>query len=316
MNDLRPRTWQDFQQICRYWMQHLVETNGCGAHTYQVFGNDGQCQGGVDLIPGDPNLGIVGQSKRWYTKILTWAEIQKELLKTEQYPGLIRSYVILTTAPRHASVQLAMPNDRCMHIRESGLGFSVFIYYWENLKNLDFIPREELPLFFPNAYEQFATAQQPQLQPSDYTKSLMYAREYLPKLVSSEHLAWLSSWNFNLGFVPAKYFDLFAEISIELNRTQLAMKHEILQSWLNEGDRVHLGQCYPAASPLFDAIGRFAQSVTGETVSGNLPDGSLCYGHYHDDPSASARIAHAWKRNADALVAAYKAVIGGEPQWD
>ena len=314
MMELKPRSWQDFQQICCYWMQHLIAEDGGGQHSFQVFGNDGQSQGGVDLIPSDPNLGVVGQSKRWYTKTLNWTEIEKELQKTDDFKGKIRSYIILTTAPRHTSVQLAMPGDKYLHVRANGIGLPVFIFYWDELKNLDFIPTEELRRFFPQVYGLLSSVQQGVVSRQDFTQSLLFARGYLPTLVSQDHLQWLTTWDFNLGYVPAMYFDLFATLSIELVRTRAGLEHAGLRTWLNEGYRIQLSQCLPAAEPVFEAIEQFTMSVTGETVTGTLSDGSIVYGHFHSDISAASRIARTWKSNSEALVTSYREIIEGAPQ--
>ncbi|TBW32297.1 hypothetical protein E0E54_19635 [Azotobacter chroococcum] len=262
----------------------------------------------MDLIPTDPGLGVVGQSKCWNTKVLTWAKIQEELQKTHEFPGFIKVYVILTTAPRHTSVQQQMPRDGCSYERPQGK-FQVRIFYWDDLQNLDFIPQEEFQRVFPRLSSLATPAQPTGPSLADYSQSLQFARMFLPTLISQEHLNWLATWDYTLGYVPAKYFDLFADLNIELDRTRHAIKDPHLRIWLNEGYRLQLSKCLPAADPIFKAIESFAQAVGGETVSVCMPDGGLAYGHAH--VGTAAQIAHNWKFHAEALLAAYREVVEG-----
>ena len=308
MRELRFTDWRDFQSLCRFWMQHLVARVTQRSVTYFVYGNDGEGQGGVDLIPEDPSLGVVGQSKCWNTKVLTWAKIQEELQKTHEFPGLIKVYVILTTAPRHTSVQQQMPGDGCSYTRPQG-EFRVRIFYWDDLPNLDFIPQEELQRVFPRLLSLATPAPPTGPTLADYSQSLQFARTFLPTLISQEHLDWLATWDYSLGYVPAKYFDLFADLNIELDRTHHAIKSSGLRIWLNEGYRLQLLKCLPAAAPIFSAIESFAQAVGSETGSVRMPDGGLAYGHAY--AGATARIANNWKTHAEALLAAYREIVQG-----
>ncbi|MBG6704314.1 hypothetical protein I5I84_00530 [Pseudomonas aeruginosa] len=309
MKEIRFTNWRDFQDLCRFWMQHLVQQRMQRSSTYYVYGNDGEGQGGVDLVPEDATLGVVGQSKCWNSRVLSWAKIDEELQKTHSFPGAIRVYVILTTAPRHTSVQQNMPGDECRYQRPQG-EFLVRIYYWDELPNLHFIPRQELQRVFPRL---FPTPPPPSEVPSltDYSRSLQSAREFLPNLITQQHLNWLATWNFSVGYVPAAYFDLFYDLNIEVDRTQHAITSEGLRHWLNEGNRLRLSQCLPAAASLFKAIQDFAQAVSSETVSVRLPDGNAGYGHCHYHAGAAARITHSWKTHAEALLATYQNIVAG-----
>lgn len=309
MKELRFADWKEFQSLCRFWMQHLVQRAEQRHSTFYVFGNDGEGQGGVDLISEDPSLGVVGQSKCWNTKVLTWKKIEDELGKTDDFQGLIRVYVILTTAPRHSSVQLAMPGDKCNYQRKQG-EFRVRIFYWNELQNLDFIPQEEVRRVFPRLFS--LAAPPPPAAPSsaDYVQSLVYARRFLPTLISQEHLNWLATWDYTLGYVPAKYFDLFSELLIELDRTNHGIRSAALRHWLNEGYRLQLSQCLPAAAPIFETLQSFAQAVNSETVYMRMSDGSTAYGHGQSH-GAATRIALNWKTHAQAFLTAYREIVDG-----
>jgi hypothetical protein len=308
MRELRFTDWRDFQSLCRFWMQYLVQSETQRSFTYFVYGNDGEGQGGVDLIADDPGLGMVGQSKCWNTKVLTWTKIQEELQKTHDFPALIKVYMILTTAARHTSVQQHMPGDKCSYKRLEG-EFQVRIFYWDELGNLDFIPKEELKRVFPRLFS-LATPPPP-TNPSlaDYSQSLKFARTFLPTLISQEHLNWLATWNYTLGYVPAKYFDLFSDLNRELGPMKNGIEHAALRYLLSEGNRLHLSQCLPAAASIFDAITNFAEAVSFRTRSMRMPDGSVVYDNDHR--SAAAGIEHNWKTHAEALLTAYGEVVDG-----
>jgi len=311
MNEIRFASWRDFQSVCRFWMQHLVNRVMQRSVTYYVYGNDGQGQGGVDLVSGDPTLGVVGQSKCWNTKILTWNSIQEELRKTHDFPGLIDVYVILTTAPRHTSVQQFMPGDKCDY-EEGGRKFKVRIYYWDDLKDLDFIPRTLLQQIFPRLFSLAAPVPPVVSSRIEYSQSLQFSRTFLPTYISPEHLHWVATWDFSKGYVPSEKFDYFSDFNIELDRMRHGMKKDALQNWLNVGDRNQLSFCLPAADPLFMAIQNFADAVNGNTVSNYVQGVGKVYAHGNTNVGSAARIENNWKVHANTILVAYREIICGE----
>jgi len=138
----------------------------------------------------------------------------------------------------------------------------------------------------------------------------VYARQFLPTLISKEHLDWLATWDFAKGFVPAKYFDLFSDLLIELDRTTHGIRRPGLRHWLNEDYRLQLSQCLPAAVPLFEAIQSFAQAVNSETVPMRMSDGNPGYGHGQSQ-GAAGRITRNWKTHAQAVLTAYREIVDG-----
>ncbi len=310
MRELRFTSWRDFQNLCRFWIQDLVLRGTGQSVEYAVYGNDGEGQGGVDLVPQVPAFDVVGQSKCWNSKVLNWGSIEEELKKTSEFPGAIRFYVILTTASRHTSVQQRMPDDVCTYVRRQG-SFQVRIYYWDELQNLDFIPQRELRRVFPRLYSLAASTVPSGPSLADYTQSLSHSRSFLPTAIPPEYVEWLSRWDYTQGYVPAQYFDLFHSLCIEIDRMRNAVARSDLREWLNEGNRLQLAMCLPAATALFQAIQDFAQAVVRETVSEMMRDGSLVYAHGHDDPAAASRITFNWKLCAEALVHAYRSVVEG-----
>lgn len=312
MRDLLVNSWEDFQEIGCYWMKALAQQRqGCNM-SYSVYGGVGQKQCGVDLVPNLIAFGIVGQSKLWHVRALTWAEIEKELVKTNEYPGPIQEYFVLTTAERHTSVQDRMPFGSTTYTRRQG-SFQVFVCYWSDLKTWDFIPEEALLRIFPSLASQASKLAARQSIPNEYAESLLYARGLFPQLISQSDIAWLESWDFELGYVHDDDFDPFAKLRFELFRVLEAQAHIGLKDWLCEGRRAELVKCLPAANILFLRVIEFAHAVVSEASTAER-SGIRVLEHGHSDPGAHSRITSSWRRSAQNLVQAYRQVVEGAPQ--
>ncbi|BAL95235.1 hypothetical protein [Rubrivivax gelatinosus] len=312
MRDLLVNSWEDFQDIGCYWMRDFVLQNHDIDMPYCVYGSMGQAQGGVDLVPASNNFGIVGQSKCWNVRSLTRAEIEKELAKSNDYPGPIQHYVILTTAAKHTSVQDIMKSGGFTYRRSQG-SFQVHIRYWSDLENLDFIPEQTLLRIFPSLVAQAKTIAARQSMPNDCADSLLHARRVMPQLISQAHLSWLDSWDFKLGYVPLEVFELFHCLSIEMDRVLAVAANPCLHEWLREGNRAQLFKCLPAANDLFLRVIEFARAVVDESVS-EILSGRLVLAHGHSDDRAKQRVASKWECSAQQLLLAYREVVDGSPQ--
>ena len=63
MHNLRVKTWEDWETLCKYWMKAIAKSTHSVDTNYQTYGRPGQKQHGVDIKPELPNCSIVGQSK-------------------------------------------------------------------------------------------------------------------------------------------------------------------------------------------------------------------------------------------------------------
>lgn len=313
MRGLRINNWQDFQEIGCFWMQYIVTQTTGQCIRYHVYGSEGQGQGGVDLVPASSDIAIVGQSKCWNARTLSWSKIVEELEKTNDFPCPIEQYVILTTAARHTSVQQMMPEGHFSYRRRQGT-FQARIFYWDELQDLKFVPEPVLRRTFPFIYAQVdeIAARSPSLD--EHTRSLVLAREFLPKFFPPKHLAWLASWKFESGYVPSGYFDLFSELSLQMQRVLTVVERPDLHTWLNEGIRADLFRCLPAAAHVYQRTIEFDRGIASQAVSASGPLGERVLAHGHNDPKASARLATDWKRLAQELLRAYEEVVQGMPQ--
>lgn len=306
MKDLSVSRWEDFQEIGWHWMQDLVHV------PFSVYGDVGQGQGGVDLIATNIRSGIVGQSKCWTTKSLTMDEIDKELAKTNDYPGPITDYYILTNAKKHTTVQDRLASGPLIYERKQGR-FRVHIRYWSDLKNLDFVPEEVLLRIFPSlaSHSTVLAAQQHNL--TEFNESLFHTRRCMPLLISKAHLEWLESWDFRRGFVPQDVFDPIHLLSIDMDRVLTVQEHSAWPHWLVEGPRADLFKCLPAAKPLFQAVIAFQRGVVSEASTYDL-EGKTVLAHGHDDPSAHERITSGWRQLAQGLLQQYRHLVEGASQ--
>jgi len=312
MRDLLVNSWEDFQEIGCYWMRDLVRRHLDTDMPYSIYGDIGQSQWGVDLIPNHTDFGIVAQAKRFYSRSLTWADIEKELAKTNEYPGQIRYYFVLTTASKHTSVQDQMTSGSASYTRRQG-SFRVFVRYWSDLKNLDFIPAPMQLRMFPSLASQASKLAAHKLIPNEYADSLLYARNLIPQLISPSQIAWLESWDFGLGYVHDDDFDPLAKLRFELHRVLEAQAHIGLKDWLCEGRRAELVKCLPAANLLFLRVIEFAHAVVSEASTAER-SGIQVLAHGHSDPGAHSRITSSWRQSAQNLVQAYRQVVEGAPQ--
>lgn len=311
MRDLLVNSWEEFQEIGCYWMQELVRRN-LGRHmTYSEYGGVGQSQWGVDLVPSHMDVGVVAQAKRFYSKTLRWADIEQELVKTNKYPGPITDYFVLTTAEKHTSVQDRMRTGYASYTRTQG-SFRVFVLYWSDLQNLDFIPEAIQLRIFPSLASQASKLAARKLTLDEYKDSILYARNLIPQLISPSHIAWLETWDFGLGYVLDADFDPIAKLRFEMHRVLEAQAHVGLQDWLCEGRRAELAKCLPAANLLFLRVIEFAHAVVSEASTGER-SGIRVLEHGHSDPSAHSRITSSWRLSAKNLVQAYRQVIEGAP---
>jgi len=283
MSDLQINRWEDFQEIGCYWMKALAQQRQGCYMPYSVYGGVGQKQCGVDLVPNHIAFGIVGQSKLRNVRSLTWAEIEKELVMTNEYPGPIREYFVLTTAGRHTSVQDKMPFGGATYTRRQG-SFQVFVCYWSELKTRDFIPQDVLLRIFPSMASLATGLASRQPRPNEYMDSLLFARSFLPQLISLSHIEWLESWDFGLGYVRTDDFDHFAELRIDLDRVLQVKAQPRLQEWLSEGRRAEMFKCLPAAENLFRRVLEFTHAVVSEASTATR-SGITVLAHGHSDPS-------------------------------
>jgi hypothetical protein len=311
MKELRFVNWQDFQRFCCYWMSQLVRENNGHVVPYEVYGNDGQTQYGVDLVPTIPNVPVVGQSKRWEVKPYTWNDVQKDLQKTGLYPGPIRVYIILANARPHTSIQDAMPGGQLIYECPVRGKFRVLIKYWEDLNDLSFVPREELTRFFPETYRLATTPPTGAISFEDHQRSLAYAREFIPSLITPAHIDWLEQWDFNQIFVPARYFNVFYDLRIDIDRIEKARQFGGLRDWINEGRRLQLSQCLPAAASLFDAIDAFVAVVVNETIGATTQNGEEIHTLDAVNINAAPRITGEWRNAAKNVHRLYLDLVHG-----
>lgn len=142
-----PRDWERFEEICLalwqdIWTDPLAMKNG----------RRGQKQSGVDIY-GRPSgtdafWGIQCKGKdQGYGNVLNFAEVVEEVKKAVGFSPRLASYIIITTAPRDAQLQLQV---RELSEERTAVGsFPVTVLAWEDVQSLIGRHRPVLERFYP-----------------------------------------------------------------------------------------------------------------------------------------------------------------------
>ena len=138
-----------FEQICTYLMSHLVGKNTGYDVTYKILGGRGQPQWGLDVVTDHPRFAaLVGQCKHKQPgSKLAYGEVLQELNKSDRYERPIDRFFFLTNSERDSQLQTKLVGYE--HRRPDGTTFPVQLIYWADLRDLSFIPKDELHRLFP-----------------------------------------------------------------------------------------------------------------------------------------------------------------------
>lgn len=138
-----------FEQICTYLMSYKASRQAGYKVTYTTLGGRGQPQWGVDVVTDDPRYAPqVGQCKhKQGGSKLTFSEVLQELKKSDEYIRPIERFFFLTNSERDSQLQTKLVGYE--HTRPDGTAFPVQLVYWADLRDLSFIPKDELRRLFP-----------------------------------------------------------------------------------------------------------------------------------------------------------------------
>lgn len=272
MNDLKPRYWQDWEQLCCYLMEDFVRKNGRTAR-YRSYGSRGQSQYGIDLVPADSSLPAVGQCKM-VEGSFTWKDVLAEVAKTNDYLGRIECYVLFTTSNRHTTIQDQQnAREPHRHTRPDGSSFPVFVRYWQDYQrgDLDFIPGHVLRNAFSNAVD-FAESL---LAPSanGYAASLEALRRYVPTRITLGDLAWLEEYNFSVGWMSERAYEPFRDLHIDFMRVKDAEQSR-LTGYLNSAGNQELKATLLAGDEFYSALGEFVGAIRPHIIGQTEDDGT------------------------------------------
>ncbi|MBW3117143.1 hypothetical protein [Providencia rettgeri] len=301
MQNLNFRSAKDFEDFCCWWMREIASKIVGRDVQFTCFGSPGQAQNGVDIIswPITSLLGVVAQCK-WYSRPFTLENLEVELRKTDDYPNPITSYFLLTTANPHTSIQNAMPDGYLTHIRKDGTSFKVYLRYWSQLENINFLPLHARQRYFPEV--QLTSVAQP--DPKAMEKQFAHLKQLLEQNLPETHLDWLETWDFSIGYMIDTDFDPFHELVYE---------YHLVKSSFDKGDNVFLDtplrlkiyQCLPAGIGFFQALVAFHDSVSmfiiGASINGMQSLSVLDLPNRHT-------ITQRWISNAEYLAQTYKSI--------
>lgn len=310
MSSLRVKNWQDWEDICKYLMEHIVKEK-CNINVaYTNYGSSGQIQHGVDLIPMTPfSPAVVAQCKH-VSGNLTWKTIKDELKKTDSYPNPISHYVVLTTGNCDTSVQNALNNGGGLYTRPDKTQFNVHVFYFNQFNIRDIIPQKALQRFFPDIFTVLPQSDFMNHSNDDYIKSLTVLRSYIPQIITIADLNWLECWPFSKGCVVENDYNKFYDLYLEYTHTILALNGP--QEWLYQGGRIHIAKSLPAGKDFYQALELFVNSVSNSIIGHTLDDGTSILWINDLSKTEQPKIVNEWKSNANYLAQTYRQLILGE----
>lgn len=311
MTGLKPQFWEQWEQLCCYFMQEIASKHGYSVG-YRSYGSRGQSQHGVDLVPISSPLPLVGQCKMVETSF-TWNDVLAEVAKTDGYKGAIECYVVFTTANRHTTIQDQQNSSVVYrHTRPDGTTFPVHVKYWADYEanDLSSIPANVLRNIFPNAFDLAAMVRPPSAE--DYITSLKALQSYVPSRITLADLIWLETYDFNVGWMPERAFDPFQYLYIDLQRVEDALRLG-LTDLLHSAGYPEVQATLLAGNEFYFALKEFVESVKAQIVGNWTEDGTSILTVV--DLNGWQRIARQFGSNAQYLAQVYRrAVLGQQGQ--
>jgi len=277
MDNLRVKTWEDWETLCKYWMAHIAWTNFRVQTNYQVYGRRGQRQHGIDIQPVLPGCGIVGQSK-FIQGAFKLEDLNAELAKTNSYKGPITEYYLLTTADKCTTIQNARTYQPISHTREDGSTFNVHVLYWTDVYKLDFLPSEVKNNLFPEAKNLFG-AEVSAFSPEELLDKVEKLKILLRKTFSEQNIKWLETWDFGTYKIYSKDYDVFNLTYLDWSRVEIGIRNNnqrILFSYLDSTSRIEFYATWPVSKSLFYVLEEFRKIAYNYYITGEL-DGDETY---------------------------------------
>lgn len=309
MNSLKVQNWQDWEDICKYYMQYLIKKRFDVDIKYVGYGSRGQKQHGIDIIPSAPKTyPIVAQCKHISGK-LEWKTIEAELKKTDQYPNEISNYFVITTGTRDTSVQNALNAGSGIYFRPNNKSFNVHVLYFEDFTVQDFIPEFALNRFFPDVFNLARTSREShEARNSRYIESLEVLKTFIPTIITRNDLNWLERWDFSSGFVIESDYGKFKDLYIEYNRTLTALAG--IPDWLHENNRDKIAKSLLAGDKSFDALTEFVNSISNNVIGANIDGNSVLLIDERFN-SIKLKTTNEWTMHANYLAQIYRQYILG-----
>nr|WP_175800764.1 hypothetical protein [Burkholderia anthina] len=308
MKGLKVTNWKDWEEICCHYLRYAIKHQLNRDVVYKSYGSQGQSQFGIDLIPQGSPIGIVGQCKLREDTSFTWSDACKDIKKTDAYENPIHTYIILTTANPHTTIQDKLAQGPYYHQRPDGSKFRVVVRYWDHIENLDFIPRGIRRRMFPDA---FRIAEHDSPSPNQILAAIPVFKGYISRIITKNELDWLETWDFDSGYVFSDDFEKFLDLYIEHDRATHGMNG--ITVWLYKEGRTELAAALPAGKRFFIALSVFCHEIRshilGTTISGKE---ALSLGS--DLPDAFVtETTQRWKAAAASLAVVYREDVLGEP---
>lgn len=312
MRNLNVRSWNDWENLCTYWMTDIARTQFGIVTNYAVYGTTGQSQYGVDIIPEHSGVSVVGQSK--YVRRFAYQDLLVELKKTDRYPNPLTDYFLLTTAEHCTSIQNESAKSPITHTRPNGDLVRVHFKYWVDQSNIHFLPSDVQRMLFSEAHLTFSpqVIQQPQfsaLTPdvNEQRNKLSQLKNVLRATLSNATLVWLEQWNFRSCYLIDSDVQELNDLWFawrDAKSANEARTPEMAAYFLNTQLKCDIYATIPASNSFFQALDDFRSAINSHCIGATSPEGEYLLSII-DFPTKQS-IAMQWESCAHYLVQQYR----------
>ncbi|MDP1978763.1 hypothetical protein [Undibacterium sp.] len=103
MNSLKVSHWQQWEELCCYWLTDIVKRRFGHFTEFKPYGGQGQKQFGIDIVSSGNQVPLVGQCKLMNGSF-NLNILEEELKKTNAYKNRIAHFFLLTTGTPHTTI--------------------------------------------------------------------------------------------------------------------------------------------------------------------------------------------------------------------
>jgi len=262
MKNIKVKSWEDWEEFCVYLMPVMAESYLRQERQFHRYGGSGQEQYGFDILSKGEDSDIIAQCK-FTTKAFTYKSLEVELKKTNDYPFEIEAFFLLSTSPKHTSIENRRYENYLSHTRPDGSTFRVYTIYWEDIHNINFLPNDVLKRLFPEVFD----INPPQDKMSLHNAQLEHLKDFVPALLSVDDISGLESWDFSLGYIKTADYEPFRELWFLYRDVRYAFRYNDM-SFLTNQYLVNVYKCLPAGKKFFEALADFRNVIEGHCIGG------------------------------------------------
>lgn len=305
MKNIKVRSSEEWEELCEHLMPVMAKSYLKQNRQFHRYGGSGQNQYGLDIVSKGTDADIIAQCK--FTKTFTYKQLEDELKKSDDYPFKIEAFFLLTTAPKHTSIENKRYENYLTHERPDGSVFRIYTIYWDDIHNLNFLPRDVVDRLFPEIKEINPNFDEISL----HINQLDNLKSTIPVFISLDDIIFLDSWNFNLGYIKDVDYNPFRELWFLYRDVNYAFRYND-KTFLTNQNLIKIYKCLPAGKKFFEALSEFRNAIESDCIGGEI--GSE-YVLTVADVDENFAIRRRWKDAARYLSQTYREMIGPVRLW-